>query len=224
MLDWCAARGYRTGENPARWSGHLKELLPQPSKIRTVQHFAAVPYPDLPAFFARLQRQQGLAAKALQFALLTATRSGEVRGAIWAELNLPAQSWTIPAHRMKMGKEHRVPLSPAALAILAGLPRLHGSGFLFPSANGGALSDTALLMVLRRMKVAAVPHGFRATFKTWASETTSFPRDLIESCLAHALESKTEAAYLRGDLFQKRRALMDAWAAFCRSSRVKEKE
>lgn len=218
VLDWCAARGYRTGENPARWRGHLKELLPQPSKIRNVQHFAALTYRELPAFFARLQRQRGIAALALQFAILTAARSGEVRGATWGELDLPAQSWTISAERMKMEKEHRVPLSAAALAILAGLPRFHGSAFLFPSPSGETLSDTALLMVLRRMKVAAVPHGFRSTFKTWASEMTAFPRNLIEASMAHALENKTEAAYLRGDLFDKRRKLMHAWAVYCRST------
>ena len=217
VFDWCQARGYRTGDNPARWDGHLKELLPQPAKIRTIHHFAAVSYVALPVFFANLQKHHGAAAQALLFAILTAARSGEVRGARWPEFNLKAKLWTVPAERMKMGKEHRVPLSDAVLVLLAGVPRFTGSDFVFPSMRGGPLSDTALLMVLRRMKVEAVPHGFRATFKTWASERTAFHRDVIEASLAHTIDSKVEQAYQRGDLLDKRRALMQDWASFCRS-------
>lgn len=218
VFDWCQARGYRTADNPARWNGHLKELLPQPAKIRMVQHFAAVPYPALPAFFARLQRHHGVSARALQFAILTGARSGEVRGARWSEFDLTAKVWTVPAVRMKMKKEHRVPLSEAAIILLAGLPSVNGSDVLFRSNRGGGLSDTALLMVLRRMHVDAVPHGFRATFKTWASECTAFHRDVIEASLAHSLDSKVAEAYQRGDMLEKRRALLGQWAAYCRSA------
>ena len=200
VFDWCQARGYRAADNPARWDGHLKELLPQPAKIRTVQHYAAVPYLALPAFFARLQRHHGMSARALQFAILTGARSGEVRGARWSEFDLTGQVWTVPGERMKAKKEHRVPLSEAAIVLLAGLPRVNDSDLLFPSNRGRALADTAMLMVLRRMQVDAVPHGFRATFKTWASERTAFHRDVIEASLAHSLESKVEEAYQRGDM------------------------
>lgn len=218
VFDWCQARGYREGNNPARWDGHLKELLPQPTKIRTVRHFASLPYQPLPDFYAALSRKQGLSAKALSFAILTAARSGEVRGASWAEFDLEAKLWTIPAERMKARKEHRVPLSDPAIFLLAGLPTFKGSGLLFPSTHNGPLSDTALLEVLRGMRVDAVPHGFRSTFKTWASEQTHVHRDVIEAALAHTLESKVEEAYQRSDLFEKRRALMAGWAAYCQSA------
>ena len=218
VFDWCQARGYRTAENPARWNGHLKELLPQPAKIRNVQHFAALPYSSLPAFFARLQGHHGMSARALQFAILTGARSGEVRGARWSEFDLTGQVWTVPGERMKAKKEHRVPLSESALVLLAGLPSVNGTDLLFRSNRGGGLSDTALLMVLRRMKVDAVPHGFRATFKTWASECTAFHRDVIEASLAHSLENKVEEAYQRGDMLKKRRALLSKWAAYCQAA------
>lgn len=215
VFDWCQARGYRTAENPARWDGHLKELLPQPAKIRTVQHFASVPYAALPAFFTRLHHHKGMSARALQFAILTAARSGMVRGAIWSEFDLTDKVWTVPADRMKAKKIHRVPLSDAAIVLLAGLPNFNATGLVFRSNRGGGLSDTALLMVLRRMQVDAVPHGFRATFKTWSSECTACHRDVIEACLAHSLENKVEEAYQRGDMLEKRRALMNAWSLYC---------
>ena len=218
VFDWCQARGYRTAENPARWDGHLKELLPQPAKIRTVQHFAAVPYAALPAFFARLQDHKGTSARALQFLILTTGRSGGVRGARWSEFDLTDKIWTIPAERMKAKKEHRVPLSDAAIVLLAGLPMFNSTGLVFCSNRGGALSDTAMLMVLRRMLVDAVPHGFRATFKTWASECTAVHRDVIEASLAHSLENKVEEAYQRGDMLEKRRALLRDWARYCHSA------
>lgn len=217
ILDWCTARGYRTGENPARWAGHLKELLPQPEKIRSRRHFPALHYNDLPACIARLTRVPGTAARALEFTILTAARSGEVRGATWDEVDIAGQVWTVPAERMKSGRLHRVPLSHAASDLLMRLPRV--GPLVFPSPrNSDKLSDTALLMVLRRMQVDAVPHGFRATFKTWSSEQTHYPRDVIEAALAHTLESKVEAAYQRGDLLDKRRGLLNEWAAFCQSS------
>jgi len=219
VLDWCQAMGYRTGNNPARWKGGLKERLPQPSKISTVHHFAALPYAEVPQFFTRLQRRAGTAARALQFSILAAARSGEIRGAEWNEFDLSAKVWTVPPARMKMKHEHRVPLCNRAITFLKHLSRVPGSALLFPSVTGGHLSDTALLMVLRRMKVEAVPHGFRSSFKTWGSEATAFPRDVIEAALAHSLENKVEAAYLRGDLLDKRRALMEAWAAYCYSAK-----
>jgi integrase len=218
VFDWCQARGYRTAENPARWDGHLKELLPQPAKIRRVKHFAAVPYHALPAFFSRLQHHKGISARALQFAILTAGRSGEVRGARWSEFDLTDKVWTIPAERMKAKKEHRVPLSDAAIVLLAGLPSFNGTGLVFCTHRGGALTDTAMLMIMRRMQVDAVPHGFRASFKTWSSECTAFHRDVIEASLAHSLDSKVEEAYQRGDMLMKRRALLRDWAVYCRSA------
>ncbi len=190
VFDWCQARGYRSGENPARWDGHLKGR-PEPAKIRTVQHFAALPYAELPAFFTRLQHHKGLSARALEFAIFTAARSGEVRGARWSEFDLAGKVWTVPAERMKMKKTHRVPLSESAIVLLAGIPGFNGTGLVFRSSRGGALTDTAMLMVLRRMKVPAVPHGFRATFKTWASECTTSHRDVIEACLAHSTREQS---------------------------------
>jgi integrase len=219
VFDWCQARGYRTGDNPARWDGHLKELLPQPSKIRAVQHFAALPYVDLPAFVARLQGQRGIAAKALCFAILTAARSGEVRGARWAEIDLNAQLWTVPADRMKMRREHRVPLSIAAATLLADLPRFTETDLVFPSTCNTMLSATALLQVCRRMGAEAVPHGFRATFRTWASEKSHYHQEVIEKALAHTPPNKVEVAYQRGDLLEKRRALMNEWAEYCLSAK-----
>lgn len=216
IFNWAQARGYRNGSNPARWDGHLKELLPQPAKIRTIQHFKSLPYGEIPVFFSRLRRQKGMAAKALSFAILTVARSGEVRGARWSEVDLSAGVWTVPASRMKANKEHRVPLSPAASGLLAGLPRFAGSDLLFPSSINGKLSDTSLLAVCQRMKVEAVPHGFRSSFKTWSEHETAFPREVIEACLAHTPQNaKLEAAYQRGDLLEKRRRLMEDWARFC---------
>jgi len=221
VLDWAKAMKYRTGDNPAHWRGGLDQLLPKPSAIRTRRNFAALPYADLPQFFQQLQAQPGEAAHALAFTILTAARSGEVRGARWSEFDLIGKLWTIPASRMKMKKEHRVPLSESVAALLAGVPRFVGADpeLVFPSPRGGMFSDTAMLQVLHRMKVAVVPHGFRATFKTWASEQTAHPRNIIEKSLAHHLGDKVEAAYMRGDLLEKRRALMGDWASFCHSAR-----
>jgi integrase len=218
IFDWCQARGYRKGENPARWDGHLKELLPQPSKIRKVKNFRSLPYRELPAFITQLRQQQGVTPQALLFTILTAARSGEIRGARWSEMDLKEQVWTVPPERMKAGREHRVPLSQQAIMLLESLSRFTETDLVFPSLRKmDKLTDTALLVVLRRMKIDVVPHGFRATFKTWASEETAFPKDVIEAALAHSLENKTEAAYQRGDLLEKRRNLMQSWAAFCHS-------
>lgn len=222
IFDWCQARGYRKAENPARWNGHLQQLLPRPSLIRKIEHFASLPYTELPAFISRLKSQHGLTPKALLFTILTAARSGEVRGAQWPEIDVKHRIWTVPPERMKAKREHRVPLSKPAIDLLTALPRLQTTNIMFPSTRkGDSLADTALLMVLRRMQVNAVPHGFRATFKTWASEQTAFPKDVIEAALAHTLDNKTEAAYQRGDLLEKRRALMNDWAVYCLSGKSK---
>lgn len=214
VLDWATARGYRHGLNPARWRGHLDKLLPAPSKVAKVEHHDALPVGDVGAFMVKLRAAAGMGARALEFAILTAARSGEVRGARWDEIDMTAAVWTVPAERMKAGKEHRVPLSAAALALLERLPRMEGCPLVFPSARGGMLSDMTLSAVLRRMKLEAVPHGFRSTFRDWAAERTHYPREVAEMALAHAVGDKVEAAYRRGDLFEKRRRLMDDWAAF----------
>ena len=215
VLDWATARGYREGLNPARWKGHLSVLLPSPNKIAKEEHYQALPAGQMGTFMQVLREQAGMGAKALEFAVLTAARSGEIRGASWSEFDLEAGEWTIPAERMKAGREHRVPLSPRALEILRAQPRIAGSEWVFPAPRGGLLSDMTLSAVLRRMKVAAVPHGFRSTFRDWCAEHTNYPREVAEMALAHAIENKVEAAYRRGDLFEKRRRLMNEWADFC---------
>jgi integrase len=215
VLDWATARGHRDGLNPARWRGHLDKLLARPSKIVRVEHHAALPVAEIGTFMGRLLALEGVGARALEFAILTASRSGEVRGATWSEIDLEGANWTIPAGRMKAGREHRVPLSPRATTLLRALPRIAGTSLVFPAPRGGTLSDMTLRAVLRRMKVAAVPHGFRSTFRDWASEHTNYPRDAAEMALAHAIGDKVEAAYRRGDLFDKRRRMMADWAAFC---------
>jgi integrase len=215
VLDWATARGHREGLNPARWRGHLDKLLARPSKVAKVTHRAALPLSEVGAFLSDLRSVEGMGARALEFAILTAARSGEVRGATWAEIDLNAGVWTVPGDRMKAGREHRVPLSAPALKLLKALPQMTGLDLVFPAARGGALSDMTMTAVLRRMKVAAVPHGFRSTFRDWASERTNYPRDAAEMALAHTIGDKVEAAYRRGDLFEKRRRMMSDWAAFC---------
>jgi integrase len=223
VLDWATARSYRSGENPARWKGHLDKLLPAPSKVAKVEHHIALPISDLGAFMVELRKQNGNGAKALEFAILTATRSGEVRGATWDEIDMKGAVWVIPAERMKAEREHRVPLSDAALALLKAQPRVEGNELIFPSPRGSELSDMTMTKVLRDMKVPAVPHGFRSTFRDWAAERTNYPRDVAEMALAHAVANKTEAAYRRGDLFEKRRRMMADWAAFCARKEAKGK-
>jgi integrase len=214
VLAWATVRKYRSGDNPAQWRGHLDKLLPKPSKVADVEHHAALPIGAAASFMTLLRASEGMGARALEFAVLTAARSGEVRGAMWAEIDTDAKLWTIPAGRMKAGKEHRVPLSDPALALLKALPRMAGTGIVFPGTKGQPLSDMTLSAVMRRMKVDAVPHGFRSTFRDWAGERTNHPREVIEHAMAHQLKDKAEAAYQRGDLFEKRRRLMDEWAAF----------
>jgi integrase len=214
VLDWAAARGLRDGLNPARWRGHLDKLLPKPSKVNNREHHTALPVGDVGAFMVMLRAAEGMGARALEFTILTAARSGEVRGATWVEIDTEAKTWTIPGTRMKAGKEHRVPLSDEALALLTALPRMVGNELVFPAPRGGVLSDMTLAAVLRRMKAPAVPHGFRSTFRDWAAERTAYPRDVAEMALAHAIGDKVEAAYRRGDLFEKRRLMMADWARF----------
>jgi integrase len=211
VLDWATARGYRAGENPARWRGHLENLLPRRSKVRRVEHHAALPYAELPEFMAELRLKNGAAPRALEFAILTAARTGEVIGATWAEIDLEAGLWTVPAGRMKAGREHRVPLSASAFAILPPLYEARTGDKVFP------ISNMAMLMLLRRMgRADLTAHGFRSTFSDWCAEQTSFPSEVREMALAHVVGDKVEAAYRRGDLFEKRRQLAEAWAAFCR--------
>lgn len=214
VLDWAAARGLRDGLNPARWRGHLDKLLVKPSKVNNREHHAALAVGDVGAFMVKLRAANGMGARALEFVILTAARSGEVRGATWAEIDVASKVWTVRAGRMKAGKEHRVPLSEPTLALLAALPRMAGTELVFPAARGGMLSDMTLSAVLRRMSVPAVPHGFRSTFRDWASERTNYPRDVAEMALAHAIGDKVEAAYRRGDLFEKRVLMMADWAQF----------
>lgn len=215
VLDWAAARGYRTGVNPARWRGHLDKLLPKPSKVARRDHFAAVPLNEAASTLAQIRAVQGMGARALEFAILTAARSGEVRGATWGEFDIPGACWTIPGERMKAGREHRIPLSAAALAILSALPAGQADEVVFPGARSGRpLSDMSLSAVMRRIGSKAVPHGFRSTFRDWASERTAYPQEVAEMALAHTISNKAEAAYRRGDLFEKRRQMMAAWAEF----------
>jgi integrase len=218
VLDWATARGYRNGENPARWRGHLENLLPKRSKVRRVQHHAALPYAEIGGFMAELRKQEGIGARALQFAILTAGRTGEIIGARWSEISLADRLWTIPAERMKKAdKEHRVPLSAPAVAILNQMAAIRSGEFVFPGAKPGRpLSNMSMLMLLRRMgRDDLTAHGFRSCFRDWAAECTNFPGEVAEMALAHAVSDKVEAAYRRGDLFQKRQALAEAWASYC---------
>lgn len=222
VFDWAAARGYRTDSNPARWKGLLDTLLPAPGKISKTDHHRALPYARLPEFMQSLAGQQGIGARALEFTILTACRSGEVRGARWDEFDLDNAVWTIPARRMKAGKEHRVPLSSAAMTIIKAQKESAFCDYVFPSSHGSKafesggkqLSDMTLAAVLRRMGVSAVPHGFRSTFRDWCAERTDYPREVAEMALAHSIGNKVEAAYRRGDLFDKRKQLMQAWADY----------
>jgi len=219
ILSWATVRGYRQGENPARWKGHLDKLLAARSKIQQVTHHAALPYAELGSFMADLAKMDGMGARALEFAILCASRSGEVRGATWNEIDLNAGVWIIPAERMKAKREHRVPLSSKAVSLLNTLPRLDGTELVFPGTSG-QLSNMSLTAVLRRMNRGDLTaHGFRSTFRDWAAEQTAYPSEVVEMALAHTIANKVEAAYRRGDLFDKRRRLMDDWAKYCGTAR-----
>lgn len=215
ILDWAKVHGYRETENPARWKGNLDKVLSAPTKTKVVKHHPALPYAGIGSFMEALTARPGIAAQALQYCILTAGRSGEVRGATWREIDLRKAEWTIPAERMKAGKEHRVSLSPRALEILQQLAIGHADEIIFKAPRGGMLSDMTLGAVLKRMDVRVTVHGFRSTFRDWAGETTGFSREVIEHALAHQLKDKAEAAYARGTLMQKRQKLMDAWGSFC---------
>lgn len=234
VLSWATVAGYRTGDNPARWKGNLAELLPKAAKVATVENQPALKLADVSRWWAALALREGMAARALAFVVLTACRSGEARGATWAEIDLGGDDrgavWTIPASRMKAGREHRVPLSEAAVAVLRGLPRLEGSDFVFFAPRGGQFCDMALSAVMRRMQEAevgagrpgyldaasgrpAVPHGLRSTFRGWAAER-GFDRDMAEMQLAHFVGTEVERTYQRSDMLERRRSMMAEWAAF----------
>ena len=221
VLDYAAARGWRSGENPARWRGHLDNLLPARSKVAKVEHHSALPWREIGAFMIALAEEEGVSALALRFAILTAARTGEVIGARWSEIDMQAAVWTVPARRMKASREHRVPLSDSAMALLRETSKLRADlkadGFVFPGGKSGKpLSGMALLMLLRRMgRGDLTAHGFRSTFRDWCAEATNCLREVAEAALAHTLKDKTEAAYQRGDLMEKRRRLMADWAVFC---------
>ena len=217
VLDWAKSRGLREGENPARWRGHLANLLPKRSKVRAVVHHPALPFDQIGTFMGELRTRGGIAASALEFTILTAARTGETLGARWDEIDLEQRVWTIPGPRMKAAREHRIPLSAPAAALLECLQSVREGDLIFPGARSGqSLSNMAMIVVLRRMGRADLTvHGFRSCFSDWARECTGFERDVVETALAHAVGSKVETAYRRGDLFDKRRRLMDAWAGFC---------
>lgn len=216
ILDAAKARGYREGENPARWRGHIAQILPARSRL-TRGHHKALSYEELPTFVDKLHLREAVAALALEFTILTAARTGEVIGARWNEVDLDKAIWTIPAERMKAGKEHRVPLSERAVEILKATQNLR-KDWLFPATRGGKLSGMAMTMLIRRMKADITVHGFRSAFRDWAAECTAYAHEVAEMALAHSIENKVERAYRRGDLFEKRRRLMDDWAIYCASS------
>lgn len=231
VLSWATVAGHRTGDNPARWAGNLKELLPPPSKVANEGNHPALALEDAPRWYAALQTREGFGARALELAALTATRSQEVRGALWDEIDLDKALWIIPAARMKMDREHRVPLSARAVDMLKALPRSEGNPLVFPAARGGQLSDMTLSATMKRMhesdisqggagyldrvsKRPAVPHGLRSTFRDWAAEMTTYPGDMAEVALAHRISNAVEASYRRGDMIEKRRRMMSDWADF----------
>jgi integrase len=219
VLDWATARGYRHGDNPARWRGHLDKLLPARAKVRKVAHHAALPYVELPAFMGELRIKKSISARALEFTILTACRTGEVIGATWGEIDLDARTWTLPAWRMKAEKELRVPLGGRAVEILKSLQREAGNPHVFIGGRRGApLSNMAMLELMKGLRPGYVPHGFRSTFRDWAAERTNYPNHVVEKALAHVVADKVEAAYRRGDLFEKRRRLMNEWGRYCASS------
>ena len=215
VLDAAKAKGQRSGENPARWRGHLDQLLPKHQKL-TRGHHTALSYDEVPAFMEELCSRPATAARALELAILTACRTSEVLGANWNEIDLERKVWSIPASRMKAAREHRVPLSPRCIEIIEEMRTKGTEGYVFPGPKRNKpLSTMAMAMLLRRMKAEITVHGFRSTFRDWASETTGFPHEVCEMALAHVIANKAEAAYRRGDLFEKRRKLMAAWASYC---------
>ncbi len=231
VLSWATVAGHRKGDNPARWAGNLKELLPAPSKVATESNQPALTHDDAPRWFAALKTREGMGARALEFLAMTASRSQEIRGATWDEIDLDKALWIVPATRMKMAREHRVPLTQGAVALLKSLPRFKDNPLVFPAARGGVLSDMTVSAVMRRMsesdlgtggtgfvdrvsKRPAVPHGLRSTFRDWVAERTNFPGEMAEVALAHKISNAVEASYRRGDMIEKRRRMMGEWGAF----------
>lgn len=224
ILDYATARGYRQGENPARWRGSVKSLLPASSKVKKEKHHPALPYADVGDFMAKLKAEEGIAALALELVILTATRTSETIQARWSEFDLKNKVWTIPAERIKTGKEHRVPLSEPALKILKKLEQAKISDFVFSSRKGKPLSNMAMLVLLKRMERSDITvHGFRSTFRDWAAEQTNYAREVAEQSLSHSVGNAVEAAYRRGDLFEKRTQLMEEWARYCYKPKAKGK-
>ena len=216
VLDWAKARGHRDGENPARWRGHLENLLPAQFDVKRVKHHGALPYAELPVFMEVLRAEQGAVARGLEFTILTAARTGEVIGAKLAEIDRREKTWTLPPERMKGNREHRVPLCDRALQIVVELESARGDGqYLFPGLYGGLNPRTMRASLARLARKGLTVHGFRSTFRDWAAERTNFPNEVVEMALAHVIANKVEAAYRRGDLFEKRRRLMEAWAEYC---------
>ncbi len=236
ILAWATVKGHRIGDNPARWKSNLSEILPKISKVANSKHHPAIQLKDASAWFLALQKKEGISARALEFLSITAARSGEVRGATWNEIDLSSKLWTIPANRMKVGKEHRVPLTQNAIALLKSLSKQEGSNFIFAAPRGKALSDMSLSAVMRRMQEyeeeaghkgwldrvssrPAVPHGLRSTFRDWAAEKTDYPRDMAEIALAHTVGNEVERAYRRGDMMEKRRKMMADWQQFLKGGK-----
>ena len=223
VMSWATVAGHREGDNPARWKSNLDQMLAKPSKLTKVVHQPALSLADAPAWFAELQQHEGMGARALEFLALTAARSGEVRGAIWDEIDFDAGLWVVPAERMKMDREHRVALTKEAVDLLEGLPRFEGSLYIFTAPRGGQISDIAMSTVMKRQGFTdprtgrtAVPHGMRSTFRDWAAERTEYPSNMAEIAIAHRVGSEVERAYRRGDMVEKRRAMMAAWGRFLR--------
>lgn len=217
VLDWATVRKLRSGDNPARWRGHLDKLLPKRSKVQRVQHRAALPYADAAAFMVELRKRDAFGARCLELQILTATRPGEAAGAQWSEFDLDAATWTIPGDRMKAGIDHRAPLSSSAVAMLRALPRIDDN--VFPGIKGRPITTAAPLKLLQDMRPGLTAHGFRSTFRDWAGDCTTYPREIIEAALAHTIKDKAEAAYRRGDALARRAALMADWAAYCAEPR-----
>lgn len=223
VLDWSAVRGYRAGDNPARWRGHLDKLLPHRNKVRKVKHHKALHYTKVPDLFQELRKRDALSAKALEFTILTAARSGEVRGATWDEIDMEAGIWTVPADRMKAGRAHRVPLTEAAITLLKKVKETAINDFVFPGyRRGKPLSDASMLKLLQNDMGHSdlTVHGFRSSFRDWCAETTTYPREVAEAALAHTVKDQTEAAYQRGDMFDRRGLLMKAWSSYLTTTKA----
>jgi integrase len=215
VLDWATVRGYRIGENPARWGGFLQKVLPSRRELLPTEHFTALPYRDVPDLMARLREHSGVRERALEFLVLTASRSGEARGARWEEFDTAAKVWTVPASRMKSGKPHRVPLSPRALAAIEEMRLVRQNEYVFPGTLRESLTEHPMRDLLKRWDLATTIHGLRSSFRDWCREQTNFPRETAEQALAHAIGSQVERAYARGDMLEQRRRLMTAWADYC---------